>query len=294
MAPSLAFVVYYVCFDQMQNNLISQASQMNTGNTPNDLLPAMNQVACIILAPLIAHGFYPWLEKKGIYLKPVTRITIGFVFITLSMLYAAAVQHAIYQSGPCYEYPKDCNTKIDSKGDRPNVWMQLPLYFLLAASEVFGMTTAMEYAEKHAPKGMQVLVQAINMLIMGAGSAVALAIAEAARDPYLVWFYTALTIGMATTTLIFFLIFRNYDRDHPTTAPDSETVTVTEKESVSTTPSTSYPASVMSSVHGSATRITEKETESVPASGAHPAVMREQVSPSRTNAAHAAGENDPS
>ncbi|KAF1358616.1 hypothetical protein EJ07DRAFT_67827, partial [Lizonia empirigonia] len=45
----LAFIMFYVCFDQMQNNLISQAGQMQTNSTPNDLLPAMNQVGCIVL-----------------------------------------------------------------------------------------------------------------------------------------------------------------------------------------------------------------------------------------------------
>ena len=37
----------------MQNNLISQAAQMEASGTPNNLLPAMNQVGCIVLGPLI-------------------------------------------------------------------------------------------------------------------------------------------------------------------------------------------------------------------------------------------------
>jgi hypothetical protein len=48
---SIAFVMFYICFDQMQNNLISQAAQMEASGTPNDLLPAMNQVGCIVLGP---------------------------------------------------------------------------------------------------------------------------------------------------------------------------------------------------------------------------------------------------
>jgi len=96
---------------------------------------------------------------------------------------------------------------------RPNVWIQAPLYFLMATGEVFAMTTAMEYAEKHAPKEMKVFVQAINMLITGIGSAIALVIAEAARDPYLTSFYGSLTGAMALTTIVFYIIFRNKDKD---------------------------------------------------------------------------------
>ena len=50
---SIAFVIFYICFNQMQNNLISQAAQMEASGTPNNLLPAMNQVGCIVLGPLI-------------------------------------------------------------------------------------------------------------------------------------------------------------------------------------------------------------------------------------------------
>jgi POT family proton-dependent oligopeptide transporter len=43
----LAFVVFWTCFDQMQNNLISQAGSMQTHGTPNDMLTAMNQVSIL-------------------------------------------------------------------------------------------------------------------------------------------------------------------------------------------------------------------------------------------------------
>ncbi|KAF1830145.1 peptide transporter PTR2-A [Decorospora gaudefroyi] len=221
----LAFIMFYICFDQMQNNLVSQASDMNTGSTPNDVLPGMNQVACILISPLVSYVLDPFLAKRRIYLKPITRITIGFVFITLTMLYATVVQHAIYSSPPCYDHPTKCGDRQADAQQRPNVWIQAPLYFLMAAGEVFAMTTAMEYAETHAPKEMEVLVQAIGMLITGMGSAIALVIAEAARDPYLTWFYTSLTCGMAFTAVAFWCIFRKYDQN-PT---DSPTLTDPEK-----------------------------------------------------------------
>ena len=79
----------------MQNNLISQASDMNTGDTPNDILPGMNQVACILISPFVEYVLNPLLAKRCIYLKAITRIAIGFCFVTLSMLYATLVQYYI-------------------------------------------------------------------------------------------------------------------------------------------------------------------------------------------------------
>ena len=200
----IAFVVFYVCFDQMQNNLISQASEMETHGTPNDLVPAMNQVGCIIFAPLIQEVLYPFLHRRHIYLRPVTRITIGFCFVASSMLYATVVQHFIYSS---------TNAKV-------NVWIQAPLYFLLAIGEVFAMVTAMEYAYDHSPKDMKVVVQAVSLLIAGVGSAIAMALTPAAHDPLMVGFYGSLTGAMVLTTIIFYLVFRHYDK--PAAAEDEE------------------------------------------------------------------------
>jgi dipeptide/tripeptide permease len=198
--------MFYLCFDQMQNNLISQAGQMETKGVPNDLIPAMNQVGCIVLGPLIQEILYPLLHRRGIYLTPITRITIGFAFVTLSMMYAAIVQILIYRSPPCYNQPGRCGSNyID-------VWIQAPLYFLMAAGEIFAYVTALEYANENSPKALKVVVQAVALLIGGVGSACAMALTPVAHDPNLVAFYGSLTVGMAITTLLFWLLFRNLER----------------------------------------------------------------------------------
>lgn len=202
---SLVFVTFYICFDQMQNNLISQAGQMETNGTPNDLLPAMNQVGCIVLGPLIQEGLYPFLHRRRVYPTPVSRITIGFAFVTLSMLYAAVVQLLIYRSPPCYDRPGSCGS------NQINVWVQAPLYFLISAGEIFAYVTALEYAYDNSPKAMKVVVQAVGLLVGGVGSACAMALTPVARDPYLVVFYGSLTAGMAITTIVFWMLFRERD-----------------------------------------------------------------------------------
>ncbi|KAF2686280.1 MFS general substrate transporter [Lentithecium fluviatile CBS 122367] len=213
----LAFIVYWTCFDQMQNNLISQAGSMKGNGTPNDMLPAMNQVGCIIFVPLVQHGLLPTLHKRGIYPKTVTRIAVGFGFMTMAMLYASVVQHLIYQSGPCYEHPRHCAS------DRPihdpndvNVWIQTPVYLLLSLSEIFAWVTAIEYAYETAPKDMKTVVQAISLLIAGMGSAIAMSLTPVAHDPHMVIFYASLASAMAATGLIFYFVFRNMDQDQLT------------------------------------------------------------------------------
>jgi hypothetical protein len=200
---SLAFIVYYICFNQMQSNLISQASQMNAGGTPNDLLPAMNKAGCIILAPLVQYGLYPILHRLHLYPSPVTRIAIGFAFITASMLYATIIQHVIYRSPPCYNQFSDCSYNFIS------VWVQAPVYFLISAGEIFAYVTALSYTYELSPGSMKVVVQAVVLLIGAAGSACAIALSPLAQNPYLVYYYAALTAGMGLTTAIFWLVFKS-------------------------------------------------------------------------------------
>lgn len=209
--------MFYICFDQMQNNLISQAAQMGAGGTPNDLLPAMNQVGCIVLGPLIQGSLYPFLHRRQTFLKPIVRITIGFGFVVLSMLHAAVAQQQIYRAPPCYAHLDRCGP------NRVDVWIQAPLYFLMSAGEIFALVTALEYAYDHAPGGMKVLVQAFGLLAGSAGSAGALALSAAARNPHLVAFYASLTAGMAAVTVAFWLAFRRYDDQYNDRAQESDT-----------------------------------------------------------------------
>jgi hypothetical protein len=200
--------MFYVCFDQMQNNLVSQAGQMETNGTPNDVLPALNQVGCIVLAPIIQDLLYPFLHRHRIYPAPMTRITVGFAFVTLSMLYATVAQSLIYATPPCYDKPISCGPS------QINVWIEAPVYILMAAGEILAYVTALEYAHKMSPESMKVFVQAIGLLVGGTGSACAMALTPVARDPHLVFFYASLTGGMAVTNIAFWMVFGGGDREH--------------------------------------------------------------------------------
>lgn len=208
----IAFVVFYVCFDQMQNNLISQAKQMQTHGIPNDLLPALNQVACIVIGPIIQHGLYAWLNNRNIRFGAIARITVGFVFIALSMVYATITQHLIYNSAPCYNSPGKCHAinGVQQPND-VNVWVQSPIYILMAIGEIFALVTGLELADQKSPKDMRAIVQAINMGIAGLGSACAMGLTAIAYDPNLVILYACLSAGMALTTLCFWYFFHKYD-----------------------------------------------------------------------------------
>lgn len=81
---------------------------MELHGIPNDIMQNIDPLTIIIFIPICDRLLYPFLRKIGIPFRPITRITMGFVFGALAMAYAAIVQHLIYQAPPCYKAPLDC------------------------------------------------------------------------------------------------------------------------------------------------------------------------------------------
>lgn len=79
---------------------------------------------------------YPLLRKYKIDFDPATRIFMGFMFASISMVYACVLQHYIYNSAP----------------KSIHVWIQAPSYILVAFSEAFVIITGLELAFTQAPK----------------------------------------------------------------------------------------------------------------------------------------------
>lgn len=210
----------------MYNNLISQASQMNLHGVPNDMIQAMAGVACVAFGPPV-QALYSWLARRRIRFGPIARITTAFILCSVGMAYAAGLQRLIYATGPCYDRPLACDYRPEQQSDQTpsgdgtvaaippndvNVWLQLPVYVILAIAEIFGLVTASEYAYEKAPRGMRSIVQATVQLSACLGALLGMAISPAAKDPYLVALYAALAGAMGLCAVVFWAVFRKYDR----------------------------------------------------------------------------------
>ncbi|GAB1319782.1 peptide transporter ptr2 [Madurella fahalii] len=224
-----SFAFFYLSITQMYNNLISQAGQMNLHGVPNDMIQAMAGVACVVFGPIV-QGLYNFLAKRRLAFGPIARISTAFIICGGGMAYAAGVQKLIYSTGPCYDAPLAC-PESDSGGLRlpndVNVWLQLPVYVALAIAEIFGLVTASEYSYEKAPRGMRSVVQAMVQLSACLGALLGIAISPAARDPYLVIVYAVLAGVMGLCSVLFWWIFRKYDKINdqlnclPDTTPES-------------------------------------------------------------------------
>ncbi|MCJ1454623.1 peptide transporter ptr2 [Mycoblastus sanguinarius] len=210
------YPIYWVVYSQMLNNFVSQAATMELYGIPNDIMQNIDAITIIIFIPIVDRIVYPGLRKIGIPFRPVTRITMGFVFAALSMAYAAIVQHLIYNAPPCYNAPLACPAANDSDPNKIHVAVQTPAYFLIGLSEIFASITGLEYAFTKAPPSMKSFVMSIFLLQSAFGSALGIALAPTAKDPKLVWMYTGLCIATIITAGLFWVLFKKYNATEET------------------------------------------------------------------------------
>ena len=211
----LFYPVYWLVYMQMINNFVSQAGTMELHGIPNDIMGNIDPIAILILIPICDRLLYPMLQKFGIQFRPITRITWGFVLASLAMVYAAGVQRAIYGAPPCYDYPLKCPEARRPDGklehNHIHVAIQAPAYLLIALSEIFASVTGLEYAYTKAPTSMKSFMNSLFLLTSAIGAALGAAIAPAAKDPNLTWFYAVLAVSSFITGTLFWITFKKYN-----------------------------------------------------------------------------------
>lgn len=206
------YPLYWITYNQIINNLTAQAGTMQLHGLPADVLNNLDPFALLILIPLCDAVLYPALRKAGIRFTPVKKIAAGFFFGTLAMIWAAVLQHYIYQKSPC---GFAANTCLDAAGNPApstiNVWAQTGAYILIAISEIFASITSLEYAFSKAPRNMRSLVQAVALFTNAISAAIGEALNPLSEDPLLVWNYGVMGVLSFVGGCMFMWQFRDLD-----------------------------------------------------------------------------------
>lgn len=190
---------------------------MRLTGIPNDGIQIINPIACIILGPLIQHILFPTLARCKIAFGPIARMGAALLFMSASMAYAAVTQKLIYNQGPCFDNPLYCPAaqSNDSKIGRPNsieVWVQIPVYVLMAVSEILGFATLSEYSYSKAPRHLKTVVQAMRQITAAVAYALGMALSPLSKDPTVLWLYAGMTVSLLLTGLAFWTFMGHYDR----------------------------------------------------------------------------------
>lgn len=230
------YPIYWLSYNQLSNNLVSQAATMTLNGVPNDVVNNLDPIALLIFIPICDKFIYPALRRAGIKLTPIKKITAGFFIGSLSMVVAAIIQHYIYMQSPCrlpvgYGYVDNCRAYLGLPADAPesafkpplSVWIQTPAYILIAFAEIAASITGLEYAFTKAPRNMRGFITGVFWFSQAFSAAIGQAFVPLATDPTLVWLYVTVAIISVLGGVGFWINFAKLDREEETlnALPDS-------------------------------------------------------------------------
>ncbi|KAL0572404.1 hypothetical protein V5O48_009565 [Marasmius crinis-equi] len=204
---------HLLSYNQLNNNLPSQAATMSTHGLPNDVLSNLDPLALIICIPICDIFIYPALRRSGIKWTPLKKITAGFATGSAAMIWAAVLQHYIYKTNPCHYGAATCKDNDNNVRVSPlNVWIQSGSYILIAFSEIFASITGLEYAFIKSPRNMKSLVMSVFLLTAALSAALGEAFVSLATDPLLVWNYGVMGVLAAVAGVLFWFSVANLDK----------------------------------------------------------------------------------
>lgn len=209
----LWYPLYWLAYNQMTNNLVSQANTMNLGSTPNDIVSKLNPIFIVIIIPIMDFLVYPGLRKMGVNFTPIKKITAGFALSSFAMVSACVIQWYIYKMSACgNQINKLSKTRKDCSADI-SVWVQVFPYGLIGMSEVLASITKLEYAYTKAPQNMKSTIQAIALSTSAVSAALGQAFVSLSEDPLLVWNYGSVAVIAMFGGIGFYLTFRKADKE---------------------------------------------------------------------------------
>ena len=152
-APILAFWALYF---QYGSSWFNQAEAMDRDvfgwHMESAQMESLNALLILIMVPLFAYVVYPALERAGLRLTMLRRMTAGMFIAVPAFLAAAMIQRWI------------------EAGQKPHIAWQVIQYVIIAISETLVSVTALEFAYTQAPKSMKGTIMSLWFLTIGGGS----------------------------------------------------------------------------------------------------------------------------
>ncbi|HUL59947.1 MAG TPA: MFS transporter [Anaeromyxobacteraceae bacterium] len=159
-APVIAF---WALFFQYGSSWTLQADKLRRVvlgvEIPAGSVGTLDAALVLTLIPVFAVWVFPALERRGVRVTALRKMSAGMFVMVLSFVAAALVQGAL------------------DAGRAPHVVWQIPQYLFLAVGEVLVSVTALEFAYSEAPPQYKSVVMALWFLTIWAGSLLTAAVA---------------------------------------------------------------------------------------------------------------------
>jgi len=184
-----AVTAFWALFDQHGSSWVLQARRMDLslaviggeGSMEASQLSALNPLLVLVLIPILSRGVFPLLERRGVEVTPLRKITAGMFIAVLSFVCAAVVEHVI------------------AAGHQPSALWQIPQYLFLTVAEVLVSVTGLEFSYTQAPRAMKSTIMSIWYLTIAFGNFLTATVSRVNtfHGAAYFWFFSALMLAGA-------------------------------------------------------------------------------------------------
>ena len=190
-----AVSVFWALFDQHGSTWVLQAKEMNLHFMGMDLLPsqipALNPIMVMALIPFNSKILFPLIEKMGIKVTPLRKMSTGMIIAAASFVMVAVIQ-----------------VFLDS-GVKLNVAWQFFPFLTITMAEVLVSITGLEFAYTQAPRSMKSSIMSLWLLTVFFGNMITAYIAQINKFSGGNFFMFFATL-MFLVALIFAWLAKNY------------------------------------------------------------------------------------
>jgi len=144
----LLFPVYWLLYNQMQSNFITQGDWMDKPTwLKSEQLNLVDSIIIIALIPVFDALVFPCMRRVfRTNLGCISRMTIGFVIAGIGFVYAGLLQRSIQNRGNWLTEDGKLVYHLFPGSNKVSVWLQIPPYIFIAISEIFSSVSALEFA----------------------------------------------------------------------------------------------------------------------------------------------------
>lgn len=169
------FILYWTIYNQMSSTYFLQGERLKLMLSPKFILPVavlnlFDVIIILLLLPLMDRLLYPGLQYLGVNFTLLRRIGTGMILATCSVLVAAFVEierKRIMSDGGNFTQTLAAENFTAAN---LSVFVQIPQFALIGASEVFTSVTGLEFAYSQSPVALQGVIMGLFLLTTGLGS----------------------------------------------------------------------------------------------------------------------------
>jgi len=148
--------VFWALFDQNASSWVLQAQAMDLNvfgmQVEAAQIQALNPIMVMALIPVFGSVIYPGVEKLGIRVTPLRKMSVGMILAAFSFVAVGIIQ-----------------TILDSGTQLSVGWQVIP-YLIITCSEVMISITGLEFAYTQAPKAMKSTIMSFWLLTVFIGN----------------------------------------------------------------------------------------------------------------------------